>query len=436
MRLRVLAFFVPLAAFACNAGEPRGDGEAPTPIRAEKPGEPAPAGTYDWPQWRGPDRTHASKETGLLQQWPSGGPKQLWKVTGVGEGFGTPSVASGRILLMGNVEKQECVLALSEKDGTLIWSTPIGPAGEAGGYRGPRSTPTVDGDNLYALGINGDLVCLEVKDGTMKWRKNLRKDFNGNGGGWGYTESVLIDGDKLVCTPGGKNALIALNKKDGGVIWKAQVPGNDGAGYASAIVAEIADVRQYVQFTSRGVVAVAARDGKFLWRYDHPHNGTANCSTPIVFEDYVFAASGYDTGGGLAKITANGGAFTAEEAYFTRKLKNQHGGLVLWDGYVYGADDSGQLTCIEFKTGKVMWQDRGPGKGSVVYADGRLVCRDESSGRVVLVEANPQKYVERGRFDQPNRSGHSKWPHPIIANGRLYLRDQDLLICYDVKGKD
>lgn len=422
MRIQILGLLAPMALIlACTGAEPA------------KLGSP---GIFDWPQWRGPKRNDVNKETGLMQEWPKGGPKEVWQVKGMGEGFSTPSVAAGRVYLMGNAEGKERVLALNESDGELVWSTPIGAATEAGGFKGPRSTPTVDGDRVYVLGVRGQLACLAAADGKQIWSENIAKDFDGHVGGWGYCESVLIDGDKLICTPGGKNALVALNKNNGNLIWKAHVPGNDHADYSSAIIAEIAGVKQYIQFMGGGVVSVAAEDGKFLWRYDQPHNGTANCSTPLYQDDLVFAASGYGNGGGLAKITGNGGGFKAEQVYFTKEMKNHHGGMVLVDGYLYGSDDPGLLTCIEFKTGKVMWQDRGPGKGSVAYADGRLYCRNEGSGRVFLVEANPHKYVEHGRLDQPNRSRQNAWPHPVIANGRLYLRDQDLLICYDIKAKE
>jgi outer membrane protein assembly factor BamB len=255
-------------------------------------------------------------------------------------------------------------------------------------------------------------------------------------GGWQYSESPLIDGDKLIITPGGKDAaLAALNKKTGETIWKAKVPGNDHADYSSAIVAEIGGQRQYIQFMGGGVVGVAADDGKFLWRYDHPHNGTANCSTPLYHDGYVFAASGYGTGGGLAKINVAGGTFSAEEVYFTKNMVNHHGGMVLVDGYLYGSNE-GRLTCLDFKTGKLMWDDAKCGKGSIAYADGRLYYRNEGGkGAVNLVEANPKKFVEHGRFEQPDRSGRNSWPHPVIANGKLYLRDQDVLLCYDVKEK-
>src|SRR5262245_16043978 len=421
MRFRLLGLLAPVALIACTGAEPA------------RPGLP---GKYDWPQWRGPDRTEVSKETGLLQEWPKNGPKLAWRIKGVGEGFSTPSIAAGRVYLMGNVDGKECVLALSETNGKRIWSTALGPATEAGGFHGPRSTPTVDGDLVYALGAAGELACLNTKDGKQLWRKSLEKDFGGQRGGWGYCESILIDGDKLICTPGGRNAIVALNKKTGGTIWKARVKGDDGAHYSSPIIAEIGGVKQYVQFMSGGVVSVAGEDGKFLWRYDHPNCGTANCSTPLFFEGSVFAAAGYGKGGGLVKISVRDGGFDAKEVYFTKEMKNHHGGMVLIDGYLYGSDDPGQLTCIEFKTGKLMWQDRGPGKGAVSYADGRLYCRDEGSGRVCLVEANPLSYVEHGRLKQPDRTGHSAWPHPVIANGKLYLRDQDMLFCYDIQAKE
>jgi len=246
----------------------------------------------------------------------------------------------------------------------------------------------------------------------------------------------LVDGDKLIVTPGGPDAsIVALEKKTGNLIWKAKVQGSDAAHYASIIATEIEGVRQYVQFMSGGVVAVAAEDGKFLWRYNAPHNGTANCSTAIASDGHVFAASGYGTGGGLAKIAKSGDSFSADEVYFTKHMKNHHGGMVLVDGYIYGSNE-GLLACLDFKTGEVKWEERIPGKGSIAFADGRLYYRNEGGkGTVFLVDANPNKFVLRGKFDQPNRSGANAWPHPVIANGRLYLRDQNVLLCYDVKAK-
>jgi outer membrane protein assembly factor BamB len=426
---RLLVLVLPLILFACSEASPF----KPAPMKEDA----SAAGEFDWPQWRGPDRTHINKETGLLKDWPKDGPKLVWKADDMGNGYSTPSIAAGRVFLMGNRNKKEYVLAVGEKTGEKLWETEVGAVrAGGGGYPGPRCTPTVDGSVLYALGLNGDLLCINVNDGSVVWRKDLAKDFKGRVGGWGYSESPLVDGDKLIATPGGSEApIVALNKKSGEVIWKSKIPGNDGAHYASAIATEIDGVRQYVQFMAGGVVAVAADTGKFLWRYDRPHNGTANCSTVIASDGHVFAASSYGTGGGLVKVSKSGDSFGAEEVFFTRKMKNHHGGMVLLDGHVYGSDE-GLLTCLEFKTGEIKWQERIPGKGSIAFADGRLYYRNESgSGTVYLVEVNPAKFVLHGKFDQPNRSGANSWPHPVIANGRLYLRDQGVLLCYDVKSK-
>jgi outer membrane protein assembly factor BamB len=405
-------------------------------LAAPAPSNPFTPREFDWPQWQGKDRTAISKEKGLLQDWPKEGPKQLWKATNLGIGFSTPSVAAGRIFLMGNRQDQEVLLALSEaEEGKELWVTELATVkGGGGGYPGPRCTPTVDGDLVYALGLKGDLICCEVAKGEIKWRKNLRKDFQGSVGGWEYSESPLIDGDKLLCTPGGKNAtLVALNMKTGDLVWKGPVPEGDGAHYSSIVAADVAGKRQYIQFLSRGVVGLSA-DGQFLWRFNKPANGTANCTTPIFQDNCVLAASSYDKGAGLVQLLPEGDKIEAKEVYYTDKMKNHHGGLVLLDGHAYG-EGSGRLACIEFKTGDIKWKAAGgqAGKGSVAFADNRLYYRDEG-GRTYLVEANAEKYVEHGRFDPP-RSGQPAWPHPVIANGRLYIRDQDFLLCYDVKAK-
>jgi outer membrane protein assembly factor BamB len=389
------------------------------------------AGPHDWPQWQGIDRTAVSREKGLLQEWPKDGPTMLWKAEGIGESYCTPTVASGRIFVMGNRERKECVIALSEKDGKELWSYNVGDVRHnGGGYAGPRCSPTVDENRLYALGLNGDLVCLDTASGKLLWRKDLVKDFKGGPGGWGYSESPLVDGDKLLCTPGGRTAtLVALDKKTGETIWKGPVPQGDGAHYSSIIAASVEGQRQYIQFLSGGVVGLSD-EGKFLWRYDQPHNGTANCSTPIYHNGHVFAASGYGTGGGLAKLIKNGDKWEAKQVYFTKDMKNHHGGMVLVDGKLYGSNE-GELVCLDFMSGEVLWRERQPGKGSISCADGRLYYRNEG-GPMFLVEANEKKYVKCGQFSPP-RSGAPAWPHPVIANGRLYIQDQDKLMCYDVK---
>jgi outer membrane protein assembly factor BamB len=417
LSLGLLAFAVTAVCLAAPAGE----GFRPRP--------------FDWPQWQGPDRMAVSHEAGLLKSWPADGPPVAWKVKDLGAGYSTPSVAAGRVFGMSFRGKDEVVWAVDEANGKELWATRIAearpPAGPQGN-QGSRCTPTVDGDRVYALGMNGDLVCLKAADGHEEWHKNLVKDFGGSVPRWGYSESPLIDGEKLICTPGGKTAtLVALDKKTGDTIWKAPVPEGDGAAYSSVIAADVDGQRQYVQFLKGGVVGIAAADGKYLWRYNKPSNRTANCSTPIYQAPSLFAASGYGTGGGLVKLVRQDGDGKAEEVYFTKDMKNQHGGMVLVDGYLYGANDPDQLVCLDFKTGKEKWRQRA-GKGSIAYADGRLYYRVEK-GPIVLVEANPEKYVERGRFDQPERSKQAAWPHPVIANGKLYIRDQGVLLCFDVK---
>lgn len=387
----------------------------------------------DWPAWRGPERTGISKEQGLLKSWPDSGPKLLWQTKDVGEGFSTPSVAAGVLYAMGNHEGQEYIYAVDvNAEGKQLWARSLGKVRHAGaGYPGPRSTPTVDGNFVYTLGLNGDLVCLDAKSGKIEWQHDLVGEFGGSIPTWGYSESVLIDGPWVVCTPGGSQAtLAAFDKTTGKLVWSSGV--GDGAGYSSIVKAEIGGVKQYVQFTAEGLIGVAAADGKPLWRYDAPANGTANASTPLVAGDKAFASSGYGTGGGAASIMKSGSEFKAEEAYFTKQMKNHHGGMVLIDGYLYGSDDPGVLTCVEFETGKIMWRERGTGKCSLVALEGMLITRSEA-GKVCLVKISLDKAEIISEFEQPDRTDKPSWAHPVVANGKLYLRDQELLQCYDLR---
>jgi len=388
----------------------------------------------DWPAWRGPDRTGISQEKGLATTWPEGGPKLLWESRDVGDGFSTPSVAGGVLYVLGNKNQEEFVFAVNlNAKGKLLWATSLGTVRHQGaGYPGPRSTPTVDGQNVYAIGLNGDLVCLNAKTGKGIWRHDLVGEFGGSIPTWGYSESVLIDGPWAVCTPGGSQAtLVALDKKTGKVVWGSGV--GDGAHYSSIVKAEIGGVKQYVQFTASALVGLAAKDGKPLWRYEAPANGTANASTPLVAGDKAFASSGYGTGGGAVNITRSGSTFKADEAFFTKQMKNHHGGMVLIDGYIYGSDDPGVLTCVELATGETKWRERGTGKCSVIALDGMMLITRSEQGKVCLVKISPEKGEIVSEFEQTNRSDKPSWPHPVVANGKLYLRDQELLQCYDLK---
>ena len=399
----------------------------------------------DWPQWRGPLRNGVSPETGLLQEWPKEGPKLLWQLQDMGDGYATPAVVGNRIYLLNNRGlDNEFVQALSVQDGKPMWSTRLGKVGNPDmqpSYPKARSTPAVDGERLYALSSDGDLACLETAGGKVLWRKSLRSDFGGQPGKWAYAESPLIDGDVLVVTPGGKEAtLVALHKSTGAVIWKSAVPGGDPAAYASAIITEAAGRKQYVQFLDKGVVGVDAKTGQFLWRYDQTSKGPANIATPVARDGYVYSTNSRRFGAALVQLHPTTEGVTAEQVYFERDLPNTLGGQVLLGRYIYGTNSQGPA-CAEFVTGKVQWHSEGVGPGAVLYADGRLYFHGEK-GDVALVEATPEAYREKGRFTlpgQPKRAspGGSRdehaWAYPVVANGRLYIRDLGSLWCYDVK---
>lgn len=395
------------------------------------------ANANDWPQWRGPKRDGLSSETGLLKQWPAGGPPLAWKTTGLGAGFSSVSIANGKVFTMGQGPDSSFVHALSEKDGKILWSAKVGKPSAPGGYPGPRATPTVDGDLVFGLGQQADLVCLETATGKEKWRKSLTTDFSGKlMSHWGYSESPLVDGQKLICTPGGsKGTVIALNKTSGEILWRSK---NlvDSAAYASVISVEMAGHKQYVVLTDASVAGLAADSGELLWKAAR-RGATAVVATPVFYDGYVYATSSYNVGCDLFKITRSDGAFKADQVYHNKVMVNHHGGVVRIGDYVYGHSDSGNhWVCQNLKTGVVAWSNKGPGKGSVTYADGCIYLRSEDSkGTVALVEASPAGYKEISRFDQPGRSNQSSWPHPVVANGKLYLRDQDVLLAYDVRAK-
>jgi outer membrane protein assembly factor BamB len=400
----------------------------------------------DWPQWRGPDRNAVSTETGLLHEWPSEGPKLLWNSRtvnqnkSVGTGYSSISVSSGRIFTMGDRDGKGYVFALDEKTGGHLWATHISP----GQGDGPRCTPTVDGDRVYALSRQGELVCLGVEKGNIIWRISFKKDLGGRMmSGWDYSESPLVDGDKLVCTPGGDNAaLVALDKRTGAIIWKAKVPNSGGAGYASIVVAEAGGIRQYITLlgASKGVVGIDAQTGKFLWNYNRIANGTANIPTPIVKDDLVFCSTGYGSGAALLQLVLSSeGGIQAKELYFLggNVLQNHHGGMVRVGDYIYGGHghNNGLPFCINMQSGKFAWKPvRGAGSGSaaVVYADGYLYLRYDNNV-MALVKATSEGYRLVSKFDLPRNLSTPGWQHPVVVHGKLFIRGNDQILCYDVK---
>ena len=390
-------------------------------------GQAAAQSAGNWPQWRGPNRDGISKETGLLKQWPADGPPLVWKATGAGNGYSSFSISNGKLYTMGLRGDREFVIAFDIATGKEAWATPNGSAFQNDRGNGPRGTPTVDGDRVYALGGNGDLSALDARTGKVVWSKNVLREFGGSNITWGISESPLVLGNKVFVNAGGPGAsMVALNKADGSVIWKSQ---SDEPGYSSAIPVDINGLTEVVFFTAQRAVGLDSRDGRLLWEYAKPSNDTANVATPIARANRIFISSDYGTGGGVVEIKPDN---KAREVYFTKEMRNHHSSSVLVGDYLYGFSSS-ILTAMKFDTGEIAWRDRSVGKGSLVYADGNLYCFSEN-GVVGLVEATPTGYKEKGRF-RIQQGSLPTWTHPVVAGGRLYLRDQDTIYAFDVREK-
>lgn len=409
------------------------------------------AAAADWPQWQGPQRDGHSADTGLLKIWPTSGPKLLWSVQNldtIGTGYGSPAVVGDRLYILGaesedKAAKEFCT-CLNTKDGSVVWKATLETAtgGFSNGWgRGTRSTPTIDGDALYVLGPAGDLRCLSRAEGKVVWTKHLVQDFGGRVPTWGFSESPLVDGDVVVCTPGSKGGVVALNKKTGATVWMCSEI-DDAAGYSSVVVATIGGVRQYIQQTMVGAVGVRAKDGKLLWKAGELKRRTAVIPTPIVHNDHVFLTAGYGAGCEVFRLTPDGEGTKATKVYTENKVMvNHHGGVVRVGEHVYGYSDGKGWVCFDFLKGgeDPVWahNTRTFGKGSISYADGELYCYAEGDGTLVKALASPEGWKETGKLTIPKtsptrpRSG-KVWAHPVIANGKLYLRDYEHLYCYDV----
>lgn len=388
----------------------------------------------DWPSWRGPNRDAVSKETGLLDQWEGNGPPLLWRAKGFGSGFSSVTIADGKIYTMGSRDKVN-VIAASASDGRILWSTPIANADD------PNCAPTVDAAAklVFALTKRGDLVCLDSETGREAWRIKYADEFGGRMmSGWGYSESPLVDGDRLIITPGGdRGVMAALNKRAGETIWKTAMEGSGGAGYASPIISNGGGIKQYITLVGNGIIGVAADDGRLLWHYKRIGNGTANIPTPLVKDDYVFCSTGYGTGAALLKLKKNGNGVDAEEVYFKNgnTLQNHHGGMVMIGDYVYmgHGHNAGQPVCVEWKTGNIKWgpvEGAGSGSAALMAADGDLYFRYQNHV-MALVEATPVGYKLKGSFKLEENQRES-WPHPVIYDKKLFIRSQDEILCYDI----
>jgi len=411
------------------------------PVRAgERIAAPPPPATRDWPGFRGPNRDGLCAETGLLQQWPANGPKLLWQLDSLGRGHSTIAIANGKFFTTGDRDKSQFVLAYDLSSRTELWAVRIGAAYPE---YGALSTPTIVGDALYILSTDGNLFSLETATGKTRWQHNLTNEFAGKMmSAWKYSESPLVDGDRVIVTPGGKDTMmVAFNKNTSALLWKCAIPalgerGSDGAAYSSAIVADIAGVRQYIQVVGRGVIGVAADTGQFLWGYNRLGNTIASITSPIARGNYVFTANSYNTGSALLEIKRSGDKWQAAEAYVlpAKTFENHHGGIVQVGEHIYGGSglNKGDPACIEFATGKVLWKPKAPVAGSacILYADGHLIFRYDR-GLVILVEANPSGFRVKSQFNPP-RTNSPAWAYPVIHNRKLYLRDQHLLMCYDI----
>jgi outer membrane protein assembly factor BamB len=401
----------------------------------------------DWPTFRGIDRLGVSKETGLLQKWPAAGPDKIWEAKGAGRGYSSLAIAGGKIYTLGDglsgvEDKDEYLVCFNQQDGQLLWKTKTGPAWNSGqsNWQSSRSTPSTDGQLVFVVSPHGVLVACDAATGLEKWRKDLAKEFEGKkGDGWGYSESPLIDGETLICTPGGdKNTVVALNKQTGELKWKMAREGDRGAGHSSASITEIGGTRVYVQVTASGPVGIRATNGVLLWSYPLDQT-TAVIPSAMVRGDLVFFAAGYKRGGALLRqVPAADGQVKVEEVYpINKELANKHGGQVLVGDYIYAdSDDQGIPFCAELMTGKIMWRKRGSGSGSAAFAaaDGRLYIRF-ANGIVALAKASPIDYEEVGSFKCPDSGERPSWAHPVIADGKMYLREQDKIVCFDIKAK-
>jgi outer membrane protein assembly factor BamB len=380
----------------------------------------------DWPQWRGPNRDGLSVETGLLTSWPATGPRLLWRTTGLGEGYASLAVAGGRIYTQGQRGSVQHVMALDAKTGATVWETATTRRAfrESRG-NGPRGTPTIDGNRVYAMAADGTLASLDAANGAIVWSQNVVQKYGGSVIPWGMSESPLVVEDRLIVMPGGRGAsLVSLSKHDGTLQWRA---GSDQAGYSSAIVAAVDGSRQVVALSGESAFGVRLDDGQLLWRYTKVSNSTANIATPIVRDGHAFVSTDYGTGGALLKLGSRG----ASEVYFTDDMRNHYSTSVLVGDVLYGFNGS-ILTAMRFRTGQVLWRHRSVGKGSLIYADKLLYVLSEE-GVLGLVEARPDRYSEVSRFTLAT-GDYPTWTPPAIADGRLYIRDQDRLMCFDIRG--
>jgi len=385
----------------------------------------------DWPQWRGPNRDGKSAETGLLKRWPGGGPRLVWSASGLGKGYSQVAVAKGRIYTTGMDRNDGGVLSCFDLDGKLKWRKSYGPEFRKN-YSGARSTPTVRDGRVFLMSGTGQVYCFDASTGRKIWSVDGKKRFGLRMIGWGIAESLLVVDDKVICTPGGSRAtLAALDAKTGATVWRVSVDAQKSA-YCSPILVKDGRMRLIVTMTQNAVVAVAPDRGELIWTQPHHTRYDVHPVTPVYDDGFVYVTSGYGTGGRTYKLVRRGRGAT--RVWSDRNMDTHHGGVVLVDGFLYGTASRGGRLCIDFRTGRVRYNERRGEKGSVIYADGMLYYYGERSGEVALVRATPNEYRVVSRF-RVKRGGGEHWAHPAISDGRLYIRHGDALMAYDIKAK-
>lgn len=398
----------------------------------------ASASDPEWPQFHGPRRDNRSTDTGLLQRWPEGGPPLLWQAEGIGEGWATVAISGGKIYTAGNIADETVITAL-DLDGKQLWQAKNGPAYDRQ-YPGARSTPTIADGKLYHLG-DGSIVCLDAASGRRLWQVNMIDKFEGRHPRWGLAESLLVDGNRLICCPGGpKAAMAALHKDTGETLWTC--PGIDEPpGYASPIVVEYGGLRQIITMTGASTIGVAAETGKLLWKYDCPSRFDVNVSSLLFQDGELYFSETWGRGSTKLKLQVRGQACTVERVWHTEELDNEHGGVLLVDGYLYGFADGNHRdrhwACLDWKTGKTMYSTKGlvgPRSATLTYADGMLYVMNER-GVVALVPARPETFEIVSQFELPKQGDGPTWAHPVVCGGRLYLRHGNYLYVYDVRDR-
>jgi len=398
------------------------------------------ASAEDWPQFHGPRRDNRSAETGLLKQWPANGPEPVWRADGLGHGYSAVAIADGLIYTTGDIGEDTVITAL-DLSGQPVWRQTNGPA-YTGPQPGSRSTPTVAGGRLYHINGYGNLVCLDAKTGEPVWAVNFMERFAGREIQWGVAESPLVDGRNVICCPGGEDVFMAaLDRDTGETRWTCTGVGDQHT-YASPAVVDYGGLRQIVTMTAASAIGVAADTGRLLWQHPREAPYGVNCDTPLYHDGHLFLFTTWARGATKLRLVVEGDDCSVEEVWHTRELDNEHGGVMLVDGFLYGHADGDHkhrhLACLDAETGETMWTSdelAGQASAAVTFADGLLYVVTDR-GEVGLVRPSPERLEILGRFQLPEGGMGPVWAYPVVCGGRLYLRHSEFLYVYDIRSAE